>query len=179
MPPLTLIYAPHPIFKTKAEAVMTVDDNIRKLVDDMLATIYLEKAVGLGANMVGILKRIAVVDLQEKGVRSPFIFINPEITWCSEEKQTFKEASLCFPGIFADISRPKAIKIRYLDYNGIEQELEAEGFLATVIQHEVDYLNGITFLDYLSKMKQDMLVRKMVKHMKRFPPHIHTEHCNH
>jgi peptide deformylase len=179
MPALPLTYAPHPIFKMKAESIANVDDNIRKLVDDMFATIYLEKAVGLGANMVGILKRIAVVDLQEKGVRSPFCFINPEITWRSDEKQTFKEASLCFPGIFAEISRSKAIKIRYLDYHGKEQELEADGFLATVIQHEVDYLNGVVFLDYLSKMKRDMLLRKMIKHIKRYPPHVHSEHCNH
>lgn len=179
MSPLPLVYAPHPIFKIEAEPVSVVDDNIRKLIDDMLKTLYLEGAVGLGANMVGVLKRIAIVDLQEKGTRSPFIFINPVITWRSDEKQTFKESSLCFLGISADISRPRAIKIRYLDYHGNEQELEAEGFLATVIQHEVDYLDGITFLDYLSKMKRDMLIRKMQKFMKKHPPHIHTEHCNH
>lgn len=179
MIPLSLVYAPHPIFKTKAEPISQVDDSIRLLIDNMLKTLYLEGAVGLGANMVGVLKRIAIVDLQEKGVRTPHIFINPEITWHSEEKQTFKEASLCFPGIAADITRPKAIKVSYLDYNGQKQELDAEGFFATVIQHEIDYLNGITFLDYLSKMKRDMLMRKMQKYMKHYPPHVHSEHCNH
>jgi peptide deformylase len=145
----------------------------------MFATIYLERAVGLGANMVGILKRIAVVDLQENGVRVPYTFINPDITWRSKETQTFEEGSLCFPGITAQITRPRAIKISYIDYNGDNKDLETEGFLSTVIQHEVDYLNGKVFLDYLSKLKRDMLIKKMEKYIKMHPPHIHNEHCNH
>ncbi len=176
---MRLVYAPHPIFKMKAEPVAEVNDDIRMLVDDMFETMYFEGAVGMGANMVGVLARIAIVDLQKDGVRKPYTFINPEITWRSEEMQTFKEGSLCFPGIDADITRPKSIKISYTDYDGNKQELKAEDSLATVIQHEVDYLEGVTYLDYLSKMKRDMLLKKMQKRMKLHPPHVHGEHCNH
>lgn len=176
---MQLVYAPNSIFKMKAEAVVEVNDDIRMLVDDMLETMYLEGAVGMGANMVGELKRIAIIDLRKGEGRSPHILINPEITWSSHETQTFKEASLCFPGIEAEITRPKSIKVSYTDYHGNQQELEAEGFLATVIQHEVDYLEGITYLDYLSKLKRDMLIKKMQKHMKLYPPHVHGKHCHH
>ena len=179
MAALPIIYAPHIIFRTKAEPVVLVDDDVRKLVDDMFDTMYFEGAIGLGANMVGALKRVAVVDLREKEVKSPYTFINPIITWRSDEMQTYNERSFSFPGISADISRPKAIKIRYLDYAGEEKELEADGFFATVIQHEVDYLDGKIFIDYLSKIKQDILLRKMQKYLKNHTPHIHGAHCNH
>lgn len=176
---LQLVYAPHPIFRQKALPVDKIDDEIRMLADKMLATVYLEGGIGIGGNMVGVLKRIVVIDLQENGVRNPRIYINPEIIWYSEETQTFKEASLCFLGIDADVTRPKAIKITYLDYDGKQHEIDAEGFLATVIQHEVDYLDGKIFLDYLSKLKRDTLIKKMEKHIKMHPPHIHGAGCRH
>ena len=176
---LPLIYAPHPIFKMKAEPVADINDDIQKIVDDMFSTMYIENAVGLGANMVGVLKRIAVVDLQDNNTKSPLTFINPIITWYSDDIQTYKEASLCFPGISAEIKRPSAIKINYFDYDVKAQELKAEGFLSAVIQHEVDYLDGKIFLDYLSKMKRDILIRKVEKHIKKYPPHVHSKHCNH
>lgn len=176
---LSLIHAPDPIFKRIAEPVKTVDDEIRTLVDDMFETMEHETAVGMGGNMVGILKRVAVVNLHEGGVSKPYCFINPEITWHSEETQEHEEASLCFAGIAAKIKRPNEIKLRYLDYDGHEQELEASGFFASVIQHEVDYLNGITFLDHLSKMKRDMLLKKMSNYRKQHPPHVHGAGCNH
>lgn len=176
---LSLVYAPNAIFKKHAKDVTIVNDEIRKIVDQMLKIMYQEKAVGLGANMVGILQRIVVVDLRENNIPNPHIFINPKITWHSEEMQTFKEASLSFPGISAEITRPKTIKLNYLDYEGKENELEASGFFATVIQHEVDYLNGKVFLDYLSKFKRDNLLSKMLKYIKLNPPHIHSDKCNH
>ncbi len=176
---LSIVSAPNPIFKKKCELVSVVDDSIRKIADDMLETLEYERAVGLGANMLGITKAIAVVNLNEGGISKPYVFINPEIFWRSEEMQGFEEASLSFPGISADISRPSKIKIKYLDYEGTAQELEAEGFLASVIQHEVDYLNGKTFLDHLSKMKRDMLIKKMEKFIRLNPPHVHSEHCHH
>ncbi|ABV75004.1 Polypeptide deformylase [Rickettsia akari str. Hartford] len=129
--------------------------------------------------MVGILKRIAIVELHENNKSSPIVLINPEITYFSEAKQTFIECSLSFPGIEASITRSKVIKVKYLDYDGNKQELDAEGFLATVIQHKIDYLNGKTFLDYLSKLKRDMLLKKMLKHIKLHPPHIHGNTCRH
>jgi peptide deformylase len=165
---LPLVYAPNAAFKKIAKSVEVVDDEIRVLADQMLATMYSEKAIGLGANMVGILKRIIVVDLQEDGICNPYIFINPEITYYSEELQTFTEGSVCFPGIKAEIIRPKSIKLKYLDKSGKNQEIEASGFFATVIQHELDYLNGKVFLDYLSKFKRDTLLKKMQKHRKSY-----------
>lgn len=179
MTSISLVYAPNKIFKQKAEEVKTVDDNIRHIADQMLHIMYSEGAVGIGANMVGVLKRIAVVDLRENGQKNPYIFINPKITQKSIETQDCEEASLCFPGIQAVITRPKAITVEYLDYDGNQQTLECSDFLSTVIQHEVDYLDGIVFLDYLSKMKRDLLMSKMLKYIKLNPPHIHTEHCKH
>ncbi|WP_394355811.1 peptide deformylase [Candidatus Trichorickettsia mobilis] len=176
---LNLVYAPNDIFRQKAAIITIIDDNIRTLADQMLTTMYTERAIGLGANMVGVLKRIAVVDLQENGIRTPYILVNPEINWRSTDTQTFNESSLSFPGIAAEITRPKAIQMTYLDYHGIPQTLEAEGLLATVIQHEIDYLDGKIFLDYLSKMKQDLLLKKMIKYLKLNPPHIHGAHCHH
>lgn len=179
MPSLSLVYAPHPIFNKKAEPVTQVDDSTRQLVDAMFHTLYLERGVGLAAPMVGISQQIAIVDLQEDGMQQPYCFINPTITWYSEEKQTFTEASLSFPGISSPITRPNSIKIRYLDRDGIEKELSAEGFFATVIQHELDYLEGKTFLHYLSPLKREMLLKKMKKHILTHPPHVHTAHCQH
>ncbi len=176
---IPLVYAPNPIFKQKAAPVSKVDNATRALIDSMFETIYLAHGLGLGGNMVGILQRIAIVDVQENDVRTPLTFINPEITWRSDKMQSFEEASLSYPGISAMITRPDAIKLKYLDYNGDAQEKEFEGFIATVIQHEIDYLDGIVFLDYLSKLKRDTLLRKMQKHMKMYPPHIHTSSCAH
>ena len=177
--PLPLVYAPNDIFKKKAEIVEVVDDNLRFLIDRMIKTLDTEKAVGLGANMVGILKRIAVIDLYENGVSNPIVLINPEIIYKSSEMQIFNEASICFPGISADISRSREIKVKYLDYQGEPQELNAEEFLASVLQHEIDYLDGKVFLDYLSKMKAEMLLKKMQKHLKLHPPHVHGPSCKH
>ena len=168
MTQLSIVYAPNQVFKKIAEPVEVVDDEIRTLADQMLSTMYSKEAIGLGANMVGILKRIVVVDLQEDGILKPYIFINPEITYYAEELQTFTERSLSFPGIKADITRPKSIKLKYLDKSGKNQELKASGFFATVIQHEIDYLNGKVFLDYLSKCKRDTLLKKMQKHRKSY-----------
>lgn len=176
---LPLVYAPNEIFRKKASPVLEVNDEIRATIDAMFNTMYLAHGVGIGANMVGILQRIALVDLQENGIRSPITMVNPEITWHSMEQQSFMEGSLSFPGIEAMISRPAAIKVSFTDYDGNEQEIEAEGFLAAVIQHEIDYLDGKVFLDYLSKLKKDTLIRKMQKHIKMYPPHIHTENCTH
>jgi len=177
--PLNLIYAPNNIFKQKTDDIVKVDDTIREIADRMVKTMYVEGAVGIGANMVGILKSIAVVDLRENGEYNPYIFINPKIIFRSKETQKFEEASLCFPGISAEIERPSAIKLSYLNDQGVTQELDATGFLATVIQHEVDYLNGKIFLDYLSKMKRDILLKKMEKYMHDHPPHVHGAHCHH
>lgn len=176
---LNIIRAPNPIFKQKAKLVVKVNDKIRQLADDMLETMYFEGAVGLGGNMVGIEQQIIVLDLRENNVEKPYIMINPEIIDFSTETSKFEEASLSFPGISAQIERPSKIKVKYLDMDDAEQLLEADGFLARVIMHEMDYLHGKVFLDYLSKLKQDMLIKKMLKHIKHHPPHVHGAHCNH
>jgi peptide deformylase len=139
----------------------------------------LENGRGLGANMVGLLERIVVIHMWERDKLLTYSMVNPEIIEFSKETQVFEEASLSFPGISAKITRPKQIKVKYLDYNGNEQMLEADNFLSTVIQHEIDYLDGKIFLDYLSKIKRDMLINKMKKYIKNHPPHIHTPFCSH
>ena len=176
---LTLTLAPDPIFKQRSSPVDTVDEDMRRLVDDLLHTLEVERAVGMAAPMVGVLKRVAVLDLQEDGQSQPLTLINPDIVHKSDELQEIEEASLCFPGISAVISRPKAITVRYLDYDGQPQELQAEGFLAQVIQHEVDYLDGITYLDHLSRLKRDTLIKKMQKYLREHPPHVHGAGCAH
>lgn len=160
---LSLVMGPNPIFKQKALPVAEVNDAVRQDVQDMFRIMYAEGGLGLGANMVGLLKRIVVVDLQQDGIKAPLALINPEIMASSDETQSTQEASLSFPGISAEITRPKAITLRYLDENGKEQTLDADGFLAVVIQHEMEYLDGKTYLDHLSKMKRDMLIKKMKK----------------
>ena len=163
---LQLILGPDPILKQKAEVVEKIDDATKSLVADMFDTLYEHRGLGLGANMVGELKRIAVVDLQENGEKAPITCVNPEIIWSSDALETREEASLCFPGISAEVKRPNAIKVKFLDINGNEQTLDAEGWLATVLQHEIDYLDGKVYLDYLSKMKRDRLIKKMQKQLK-------------
>lgn len=163
MPKLNLVFAPDPIFRQKAVPVVTVTDETRALVDAMFDVLYREQGVGLGANMVGLLHRIVVIDLQETGDKTPLTLIDPERIKASEETQVFTEASLSFPGISAEITRPRAITVTYLDYDGNPRELEAEGWLAQVIQHEMDYLDGRTYLDHLSSLKRSRLLKKMQK----------------
>ncbi len=175
---LPIVYAPHPVFKQKAKTVAKVDELICQLANDMVETMYFEKAVGLGANMLGIDQRIIVIDIKQANSKS-YIMINPEIIETSTETSEHEEASISFPGISAIIKRPSKIKVKYLDLDNKEQVLEADGFLARVILHENDYLNGITYLDHLSKMKRDLLTKKMIKYIKHNPPHVHGPHCNH
>lgn len=168
---LELVPAPNPIFRMKAEPVTSFDGELKELTDAMLEVVYRERGLGIGANMVGILKRIIVIDLQENGERLPLICINPEIVSRSSDTVSREEASLCFPGIRVEIERPERIEITYQDIDGKRHELAAEDWLATVIQHEMEYLDGKTFLDNVSKLKRDRLIKKMVKDRK------HAEEC--
>ena len=160
---IALIHGFTPIFRKKARPVDAVDDEARAQVAAMFDILYAARGVGIGANMVGLLRRIAVVDLQEGGLRQPLALINPDITWVSDETQTHAEASLCWPGVSAEITRPLRIALSYQDEDGVAQEMQAEGWLAQVIQHEIDYLNGVIFPDHLPKMKRDMIMRKIRK----------------
>lgn len=177
---LQIIYGYQPIFKKKAEHVEVISDEIRDIISDMFDTLYSEEAVGLGANMIGILKKIVVIDLFENGQKNQICLINPEIISKSEEMQSFKEASLSFPSVSAEISRPKSIKVKYMDaYDGSIKEMSASGFLSSVIQHEMDYLDGVTIFDHFSPIKKEMMLKKMEKFMKLNPPHVHSHSCTH
>jgi peptide deformylase len=167
---LHLITAPNPIFKQIAEPVAFVDDDIRAIVDAMFEVLYHERGLGLGANMVGVLQRICVVDCGKEGKPEPITLINPEILEASDEVAEYEEASLSYPGISAKIMRPKNIKVKFLDREGKSQTLDADVPLSTVIQHEMDYLDGRTYLDTLSKMKRDRLLKKMQKYIKFSQP---------
>lgn len=176
---LQIIYGYNPIFKKKAEKFSEINQDAKDIAELMLNTMYHERAVGIGANMVGILKRIIVIDLLENGEKNPIVAFNPEIIEKSTEMQSFEEASISFPGIITVISRPNKIKLKYQDLEGNEKLIDAEGFLASVIQHEIDYLDGITIFDHVSKLRKDTLLKKMEKHLKMYPPHIHSASCSH
>jgi len=163
---IKLQIAPNPIFRKRAMPVEHVDDEIKHLVESMFEIMYENEAVGIGANMVGVLKRIIVVDLQEKRNNVPFAMINPIITFKSKEMQKFEEGSISFPGIEAMVERPDEIRVEYIDCDGESQTMEAEGWLATVIEHEIDYLDGKIFLDYVPTVVRKILLKKMENHIR-------------
>ena len=162
-----IVIEPDPILRKKSEPLEKVDDEIRELLDDMLETMYAAPGIGLAAVQVGILKRIIVIDIsKDKEKKSPLFLINPEIISKSKKTSVYEEGCLSLPGHFAEIERPAECQIKFVDYNGKEKQLIANGLLATCIQHEVDHLNGVLFIDYLSKLKKDMIIKKLIKHKK-------------
>ena len=162
-----IIIEPDPILRKKSTTLETVDDSIRKILDDMLQTMYNAPGIGLAAVQIGILKRLIVIDVSKKEEeKKPLFLINPEITYQSEETSIYEEGCLSLPDHFAEIERPAKCKINYIDYHGKKAELEAEGLLSTCVQHEIDHLNGILFIDYLSKLKKDMIIKKLKKQKK-------------
>jgi peptide deformylase len=161
---LNILIAPHPLLKQKAKPVAAVDDRVRKLLDDMLFTMYEAKGIGLAAPQVGILERIVVIDIHEKDEPpKPMKLVNPEIIWESPERSVYEEGCLSVPEQYADVVRPTAIKLRYLDENGASHEIAADGMLATCLQHELDHLEGTLFVDHLSMLKRNMILRKVQK----------------
>jgi peptide deformylase len=162
-----ILTEPDPVLRKKCEPLEKVDDDVRKLLQEMLETMYEAPGIGLAAIQVGILKRIVVIDIsKEKEKKKPFFFINPEIIYQSEKKSVYEEGCLSLPGQFAEIERPAECILRYVDFHGKQKELKADGLLSTCIQHEVDHLNGILFIDYLSKLKKDMIIKKLEKRKK-------------
>ncbi|MFL2852570.1 MAG: peptide deformylase [Candidatus Pelagibacter sp.] len=162
-----ILIEPDPILRKKCESLEQVDDSTRKLMKEMLETMYEAPGIGLAAVQVGILKRLVVIDIsKDKEKKDPLFLINPEIIHKSEKTSVYEEGCLSLPGQFAEIERPAECILKYIDYNGKAKELKADGLLATCIQHEVDHLNGILFIDYLSKLKKDMIIKKLVKHKK-------------
>tara|TARA_A100001011_G_scaffold79644_1_gene82457 strand:- start:4646 stop:5170 length:525 start_codon:yes stop_codon:yes gene_type:complete len=162
-----IVIEPDPILRKKSERLEKVDNNIKKLMDDMLETMYAAPGIGLAAVQTGILKRLVVIDISKDDVKkNPLFLINPEIIFKSKNTSSYEEGCLSLPGQFAEIERPAECHINYIDYNGKEKKLKADGLLATCIQHEIDHLNGILFIDYLSKLKKDMIIKKLVKQKK-------------
>jgi peptide deformylase len=164
MPLLTILEAPHPILKTRAAPVTSIDPALRRLMDDMLETMYRAPGIGLAAPQVAVTKRVIVVDLAKEGEeRRPLRIINPEIVWRSEDADIADEGCLSLPDHFAEVRRPRAVRMRYLDEQGLEREVEADGLFARCLQHEVDHLDGILFVDHLSALKRNMIMRKLGK----------------
>ena len=162
-----ILTEPDPFLRQKSEKVDVVNDEIRSLMDDMLETMYNAPGIGLAAIQVGVLKRIIVIDLsRDDEKKNPLYFVNPEIITNSNNNTAYEEGCLSVPGQFAEISRPDKCKVRFLDYNGSKQILDAHGLLATCIQHEIDHLEGILFIDYLSKLKKGMIIKKLSKQKK-------------
>tara|TARA_Y100000817_G_scaffold310055_1_gene300095 strand:- start:469 stop:993 length:525 start_codon:yes stop_codon:yes gene_type:complete len=164
-----IVIEPDPILRKESEPVEKVDDQLRRLLDDMLETMYAAPGIGLAAVQVGILKRLIVIDIsKDKEKKDPLFLINPKIISKSKQTSTYEEGCLSLPGHFAEIERPAECQINFIDYNGKKKEIKANGLLSTCIQHEVDHLNGVLFIDYLSKLKKDMIIKKLVKHKKEF-----------
>ena len=162
-----IIIEPDTILRKKSEPLHQVNNDTRKLLDDMLKTMYAAPGIGLAAVQIGILKRVIVIDISKKEEKkNPILLINPEITFQSKETSIYEEGCLSLPGYFAEIERPAKCKVNYIDYHGKKTELEAQGLLSTCVQHEIDHLNGILFIDYLSKLKKDMIIKKLKKQKK-------------
>jgi peptide deformylase len=161
---LEILVAPDPRLKTRAMPVAVVDDRIRRLLDDMLETMYAAPGIGLAAPQVGEALRVVVVDIAQKdGVRAPLRMVNPEIIWASEDEVPYEEGCLSLPEHYADVTRPRQVRVRYLDETGATHELEAEGLLAVCVQHELDHLEGTLFVDHVSALRRGMILKKLQK----------------
>jgi peptide deformylase len=180
---LPIVIAPDPRLKTKSLPIEKVDDSVKRLALDMLETMYFERGIGLAAVQVGVLKRILVADVtwrEEEGPGEQHVLINPEILKNAPEETVYKEGCLSFPDQFAEVTRPSGVRVRYLDLKGNTQEKTFEGLLATCIQHEIDHLNGVVFVDHISLAKRDMILRKLQKMKKQGAfDHVHGPNCNH
>lgn len=160
----SIIIAPDRRLKVHSEAVESVDDEVRRLLDDMLETMYAEKGIGLAAIQVGVPKRVIVADVHKpEDPPAPIKLVNPEVVWTSEERLIYEEGCLSLPEQYAEVERPAEARIRYLDEHGEAQEIEAKGTLAVCLQHEIDHLEGILFVDHISAIKRSIILRKLTK----------------
>lgn len=169
MTKLNLVKVPDELLKQKSKKVEKIDDELKKLIDDMVETMYENNGIGLAAVQVGKLLRIVVIDVRdkEKEEKNPLVFINPEITWFSEEKELMEEGCLSVPQQSAKILRSLSVEVKYNDINMNEKTLKTDGLLAHCLQHEIDHTNGIVYIDYLSKLKRDSIIKKVQK-LKKF-----------
>jgi peptide deformylase len=164
-----ILILPDKRLRLKSEPVKKIDAGIRKLVEDMFETMYDAPGIGLAAIQIGTPKRVVTMDLskKEETEKNPQVFINPEVLWSSDETATYEEGCLSIPEFYGDVERPKQVKVKYLDLEGKAHEIEADGLLATCLQHEIDHTNGVLFIDHLSKLKRDRVVKKFAKAAKR------------
>ena len=166
-----LIILPDPVLRQSSKPVERVDAPLLKLADDMLETMYDAPGIGLAAIQIGEPLRMLVIDLAKEGEEpAPQVFINPEIVGSGEERSVYEEGCLSIPDYYAEVERPATVRVKYLDRDGKLQEIDAEGLLATCLQHEIDHLNGVLFIDHISKLKRDMVVKKFKKLAKDRPP---------
>jgi peptide deformylase len=159
-----LIILPDPVLRQVSKPIERIDGSLLKLADDMLETMYDAPGIGLAAIQVGEPLRMLVIDVaKEEEGRKPQVFINPQVLSSADERSTYEEGCLSIPGYYAEVERPAAIKLKYLDRDGKEQILEADGLLSTCLQHEIDHLDGLLFIDHISRLKRDMVVKKFTK----------------
>ncbi len=164
--PFEIIFVPDPVLKQTAQEISRVDDQIQKQMDGMLQAMYDAPGIGLAANQVGLLNRVLVMDLAKRDdgeEPAPICMANPQIIWESEEISVMEEGCLSIPQQYADVERPASVRVKYLDYDGQEAELEASGLLSHCVQHEIDHLNGVLFIDYLSSLKRNMMIKRVQK----------------
>ena len=161
---MPILTAPDPRLKKKSQPVASVDAEVRQLMDDMLATMYDAPGIGLAAPQIGELKRVIVLDIDREDVKTgPLFLANPEIIEASDEDVTYEEGCLSVPEHYSEVVRPANVRVRYLDRDGQSQELDCDGLLATCVQHEIDHLDGILFIDHISALKRNMILRKLLK----------------
>jgi peptide deformylase len=163
-----ILILPDKRLRQVSEPVKKIDAGIRTLVEEMFETMYDAPGIGLAAIQIGAPKRVVIMDLAKKDEpKAPQVFINPEILWVSEDKATYEEGCLSIPEYYGDVERPAQVKVKFLDLEGEPQEIEANGLLATCLQHEIDHLNGVLFIDHMSKLKRDRVLKKFTKAAKR------------
>lgn len=182
---LPILEVPDPRLKTISKPVESFGDDLKTLIDDMIETMYAAPGIGLAAIQVGVPKRLLVIDLQEEDregeepVRNPRVFVNPEILDPSEEHSLYNEGCLSVPDQYAEVERPAQIRARWQDLEGNVHEESMTGLMATCLQHEMDHLEGILFIDHLSRLKRQMVLKKIEKARKIGGGHVHNEHCHH
>jgi peptide deformylase len=165
-----LIFLPDPMLKAPSRKLERVDAALRRLAHDMLETMYDAPGIGLAAVQIGEPVRMLVIDLaKDPEPKAPRFFINPEVVWSSDERNVYEEGCLSIPDYYADVERPASVKVRHIDLEGKEHEISAEGLLATCLQHEIDHLNGVLFIDHISKLKRQIVVRKFTKIARQKP----------
>jgi peptide deformylase len=162
-----ILILPDPLLRVACEPVAKVDDALRRLMDDMVETMHDAPGIGLAASQIGVLKRVVVIDLAKKDEPPhPLYFVNPEVVWSAEERSVYEEGCLSIPEYYEEVERPASVRVRFLDRDGAAQEILAEGLLSTALQHEIDHLNGVLFIDHISKLKRDRVTKKFIKQAK-------------